>query len=169
MPRPLLSRLRPDSITEFRAAARQRWLDGQAAAAKDRRTAAIYLWGYAAEMTIKAAYFSLINLSAAQPLTIADLSGARNTGINQYQINWPNQGKFHNVAAWAELLINVRHSSPTIRYADPAFASEIRSRCRTVSLLWSEQLRYHKNIIYQPEIDQMEEAVEWLLLQSLQL
>ena len=50
MPKPLLSRLQPDSIAEFRAAARQRFLDGEVAAANDRRTVAVYLWGYAAEM-----------------------------------------------------------------------------------------------------------------------
>ena len=145
MPKPLLSRLRPDSIAEFRAAARQRWLDGRAAAANNRRTAAIYLWGYASEMTIKAAYFALINFHSGQSITMMDLNSARNTGIGQHQILWPNPRKFHNVAAWAELLINVRQSSPLSQYADPAFAVAIRSRCHTVSLLWSEQLRYHKN------------------------
>ena len=70
MPRGLRARCQPDSIREFRAAARQRFQDGLTAAAGERRTAAIYLWGYAAEMTLKAAYFALLPAASATPLRI---------------------------------------------------------------------------------------------------
>lgn len=73
MPRPLLTRLQPDSIAEFRAAAGQRFLDGEAAAAGNRRTAAIYLWGYAVEMIIKAAYFQVDGFSERQTILPSDL------------------------------------------------------------------------------------------------
>jgi hypothetical protein len=63
MPRRLLERCPPDSIREFRASARQRFDDGLVLAGGGQRTAAIYLWGYTAEMTLKAAYFSLIALA----------------------------------------------------------------------------------------------------------
>ena len=58
MPKRLPDRCQPDSIREFQASARQRYNDGVAAAATGRSLAAIYLWGYAAEMVLKAAYFS---------------------------------------------------------------------------------------------------------------
>ncbi len=62
MPRRLLDRCNDDSLREFRAAARQRFNDALVLAANGRRTGAIYLWGYAVEMTLKAAYFSMTRL-----------------------------------------------------------------------------------------------------------
>ena len=69
MPRRLLERCRPDSIREFRAAARQRFDDGLSLAAAGRRTGAIYLFGYTAEMILKAAYFSLSGLTETDTIT----------------------------------------------------------------------------------------------------
>ena len=76
MPRKLLNRCAPDSIREFRAAARQRFEDGRALAMADRRTTAIYLWGYSAEMTLKAAYFAVIRFAETRTITLPDLRAA---------------------------------------------------------------------------------------------
>src|SRR5438132_12581385 len=63
MPTRLIQRCQPESIREFRASAGQRYDDGLALAGTGNRTAAIYLWGYVAEMILKAAYFSLLGLA----------------------------------------------------------------------------------------------------------
>ena len=169
MPIALRDRLRPDSIAEFRRAAAERFLDGEAAAAAARRTAAIYLWGYAAEMTIKAAYFSLIGHRAAQTITRQDLDGAKAIAIKTHKVSWSHPGNLHNVAAWAELLVTVRSLSPQSSYSSPAFGPEVQNCCRTVSKLWSEQLRYHKNVAYRHEVHRMRATVVWLLDRSSQL
>jgi len=169
MPKPLLDRLRPDSIAEFRLAASERYRDGEAAATNDRRTAAIYLWGYAAEMTIKAAYFSIASFRPTQNITRQDLDSAKTIAIKQHQVNWTNPRSLHNVAAWAELLIKIRPLSPLTSYGNANFGAEVQTKCRVVQVLWSEQLRYHKNVAYQHEVDQMKEAVDWLLNRSLSL
>ena len=62
MPKRLLARCRPDCIDEFRQAAESRFNDGLQLAAQGRRLGAIYLWGYGAEMAVKAAYFSFVGL-----------------------------------------------------------------------------------------------------------
>jgi len=62
VPQQLLARCQPDSIREFRVSARQRYDDGVAALAANHRLAAIYLWGYSAEMTLKAAKLTLAHL-----------------------------------------------------------------------------------------------------------
>ena len=62
MPRRLVDRCQADSIREFRASARQRYEDGLALAGAGKGTAAIYLWGYASEMTLKAADCMLAGL-----------------------------------------------------------------------------------------------------------
>jgi hypothetical protein len=69
MPRRLPDRLQPDSIAGFRAAARQRSLDAIALQAAGRRTAAVYLWGYVAEMILKAAFFEVSGFAEDQPIT----------------------------------------------------------------------------------------------------
>ena len=50
MPKRLPERWQPECIREFRAAARQRYNDGLALAGQGRRTGAVYLWGYSAEI-----------------------------------------------------------------------------------------------------------------------
>ncbi len=80
MPRSLLERRQPDSIREFRGAAIERRIDGNEAAKAGRRTAAIYLWGYSAEMTLKAAYFSVIGFEQTRAITLGDLQAAKDLG-----------------------------------------------------------------------------------------
>ena len=93
MPTRLIDRCQPDSVREFRASARQRYSDGLALAGAGNRTAAIYLWGYAAEMTLKAAYFSLFGLADNDVITVrGHVEPAVNRGrAAPLSIAWPNQ------------------------------------------------------------------------------
>ena len=164
MPKRLLDRCNPDSIVEFRAAARQRYDDALALAAQGRRTAAIYVWGYAAEMTIKAAYFSFLGHPQRAPITwLGQLLPAINAG--QAMIAWPNQGKGHNVRAWAEFLVLSRAANPATAYP-ASFAWEVQTQGQRIGQLWRETLRYHKNVAYRYEADQVRQATEWFLLNS---
>lgn len=171
MPRRLLDRCAPDSIREFRAAARQRFEDGRTLAAADRRTAAIYLWGYCSEMTLKAAYFATLGFLSTQPITSADLRAAALTapGLGVAWPGLPHYPKFHDLRAWAELLAATRVAMPGRAYADPAFATRMVARCTRLQRVWSEILRYHKNVAYLFELEQVREAAAWLLRNSTQL
>ena len=165
MPRRLLERCNPDSIREFRAAARHRYDDALVMACQGRRTGAIYLWGYTAEMIVKAAYFSFIGLPETHAVGWrTDLRPAIERG-RALQINWPPQGEGHNVRAWAELLVNVRAHSPTTSFA-PSFALEIQSRGQRIEHQWRETLRYRKNYAYLFEMRYVREAAEWFLVNS---
>ncbi|HLN26880.1 MAG TPA: hypothetical protein VK395_03995 [Gemmataceae bacterium] len=165
MPRRLLDRCNPDSIREFRAAARQRFDDALALAGQGRRTGAIYLWGYTAEMTLKASYFSLIGLAETHLITWnADLQPAINRGRG-LGIAWLPQGAGHNVRAWSELLVAVRALLPATTYPPP-FDLEVQRRGQRIEQLWRETLRYRKNYAYLFEMRQIREATEWLLVNS---
>ncbi len=109
MPKRLLHRCQPDSIAEFQAAARQRFQDGVALEAAGCRTAAIYLWGYAAEMTLKAAYFRAVNFRANEHITPADLYGAK-ANAAKFGFSWA--GNLHHLESWAQLLVNTRSNIP---------------------------------------------------------
>ena len=166
MPRRLLERCQPDSIREFRGAARRRFDDGLSLAASGRRTAAIYLWGYAAEMMLKAAYFAVVGLAATDVITWpGNIQPAINRGRTVLGIAWPRAGQGHNVRAWAELLVAERALSATTAYA-PALARGVQACGQRIGPLWNETLRYHKNFAYLYEVARVREAVEWLLVHS---
>lgn len=168
MPRRLLDRCQPDSIREFRASARQRFDDALSLAVTGHRTGAIYLFGYTAEMTLKAAYFSLIGLAETYPITwTSDLKPAIDQGRNR-GITWPKHGAGHNVRAWAELLVAERNQSATTAYA-LSFGLEVQRQGQRIGELWRETLRYHKNVAYLHELRQVRESAEWLLVNSSRL
>jgi hypothetical protein len=161
MPKRLPDRWRTECIREFRASAQERFDDALALAAAGRRTGAIYLWGYSAEMTLKAAYFSL-TLADTDPIT---LKGHIFPAINRGKtlgIAWPPLGAGHNVRAWAELLVAERAATPGAAYPH-AFGREVQVCGQRIGQLWSEALRYHKNVAYLYEVVQVREAAEWLL------
>jgi hypothetical protein len=165
MPKRLLDRCQPDSIREFRPAARRRFDDALVLATHGQRTGAIYLWGYTAEMILKAAYSSFIGMAEADPITWQGhlqpaISGAAGLGII-----WPPSGKGHNVEKWAELLVNSRAGHPTAAYP-AAFGLDVQSKGQQIWQIWRETLRYHKNVAYLHEVRQMRGCVEWLLIHS---
>lgn len=168
MPRRLLNRCQPDSIREFRAAAKMRFDEGLSLATSGHRMGAVYLWGYTAEMVVKAAYFSLSGLALNDIITwSAHIQPAIAKGIG-IGIYWPPQGKGHNVRAWAELLVAERALSPATSY-QPALALSVQKHGQRIESLWRETLRYHKNQAYLFEMTQLREATEWFLVHTDQL
>lgn len=166
VPKRLRDRWQPDSIREFRAAARQRFNDGLALAGQGRRSGAVYMWGYCAEMTLKAAYFTLTGVPETTVITVpGHITPAVNHGRNIRMIAWPHQGQGHNVRAWAELLVAERAARPGFAYA-AAVGRQVQACGQRIGLLWSETLRYHKNVAYEYEMRQVREAAEWLLANS---
>jgi hypothetical protein len=167
MPRRLIERCLPDSICEFRSSSRQRYQDGLALTAAGNRTAAIYIWGYAAEMALKAGYFSLFGLALDDVITVpGHIQPAINRGrAPPFSIAWPHQGAGHNVSAWAELLVGARALSPATAY-DAAFGREVQRCGQRIWQLWRETLRYHKNRAYLYEVRHVREATEWLVVNA---
>jgi hypothetical protein len=165
MPTYLLARCQPNCIREFRSAAEERFEDGLKAEKEDRRTAAIYLWGYTAEMTLKAAYFAATGFAEARPIAMSDLRDAVTVGLAS-AVYWPRQGQLHNVRAWAELLVSLRVNTSGLTYPDPGFGNKVADMGRRLEPLWSEQLRYHKNVAYPFEVRRVREAAGWLLFNS---
>lgn len=160
MPTRLLGRCQPDSILEFRLAARERLADGRAAAAAGRRTAAVYLFGYAAEMTLKAGYFNAIGFPPAQVITAGNLRGAA-ASAPSFGFLWT--GNLHSLSSWSELLVRTRGRTPGLSYPDPRFGDAVLRQVRPLEGTWAETLRYHRNVAYAHEVDLLEQAAGWLL------
>jgi len=165
MPRRLLDRCKPDCIGEFRSAARRRYGEALVLAAAGERTGAIYLWGYAAEMTLKSAYFQFDGLAESDIITVPSHLRPAIARGRSLSIAWPPQGDGHNVRAWAELLIKVRDLTPGTSFT-PSFRREVHRHGQRIGAMWRETLRYRKNNAYAYEMRQVREATEWFLLNS---
>jgi hypothetical protein len=168
MPKGLIERCQADSIGEFRAAAAERFRDAQAAELAGRRTAAIYLWGYVAEMTLKAAYFRAVGFAENDPVTPQH---RRQAEVEARQQHFTTSGRSfpHDPLAWAQLLVWKRASRPGLAYPDPRFGIAVRARAVEIQALWVESLRYHKNVAYPFEMSRVRAAVTWLFERSLYL
>lgn len=166
MPKRLLERCGLDTIAEFLASAKERYRDGLALAEKGRRTAAIYLCGYAAEMTLKTAYFRILQFGATQAITKKDLQNAKNTAQG-LGISWT--GNFHDLLAWARLVVAIRSATPGLAYSNAAFGLTVANQAVTLQLLWNEVLRYRRNVAFPHEVVQVRAAVGWLLKNAARL
>lgn len=169
MPKRLTERLKPDSIDEFVAAACERYSDGIELAAQARRTGAIYLFGYSAEMVLKAAYFRAIGVPDRAKLEMKVHLRPAVTQAKQLGVNWPKDN-LHYVQGWAELLVVTQNnlvttSQPLLAsaYSNPAFGQQVTTHATLVQHLWNESLRYHKNRAYEFELQRMEVSVGWLM------
>ena len=168
MPRQLLARCQPDSIREFLDSAKERYHDGLVAAGQGRSLAAIYLWGYSAEMNLKAAYFRLIGVGLNVHLTMPGHILCAIQRGRSLQISWPRRGDGHNVRAWAELLVLERAMGPGAGYTNN-FALAVQRNGQQIGQLWNETLRYHKNVAYPYEVRKVRLAAEWFLIHQQQL
>ncbi len=121
------------------------------------------MWGYCAEMALKAAYFSL-TLAETTPINFnAHIRSAIDHGRRNRQIDWPNVGAGHNVRAWAELLVAERAATPNRAYGT-SIGQQIQACGQRIDRHWSESLRYHNNLAYPHEVTQVRLAAEWLLV-----
>lgn len=121
--------------------------------------------GYCAEMLLKAAYFSCLGLPELSLLSWAsDILPAIDKAKKTFKIAWPKAGQGHNVRAWSELLIAER--AMTVNAYSPSFGLEVQRQGQRIGQLWSESLRYHKNVAYLHEVRQAREGTEWFLINS---
>jgi hypothetical protein len=113
-------------------------------------------------MLLKAAYFSALGHGELTTLGWkTEIFPAIERGRKIFLIAWPWAGQGHNVRAWAELLVAERAALGN-PYPSP-FDTDVQTRGQRVGDLWSETLRYHKNVAYFHELRKVRESVEWLL------
>ena len=164
MPLPLLARCgTADTIGSFRRAVRQRYADGLLvfqSGERDRRTAAVYLWGYAVEMTIKAGVFRAKGHSDIQLLAV------QWKGVNQLAAQAGVPGlvnDLHAVGEWAGLLVAGRAVWPTTSPLPLAVATDLRQRADEVAAMWHPRMRYHGNVAYRHELVRMRDHATWFV------
>jgi hypothetical protein len=156
---PLAQRLanRPHTVRTFRAAAGARYRDGLTLAGAGRPLGAVYLFGYAAEMLLKAAYFRLRGWGPGA-ITYRDLADARARALGTHGVVWP--GRLHDLGGWSRLLVAERAF-----LGRPLPARLGRQAVARVALIyrhWRETLRYYDAEPYAGEVVRTRAAVAWL-------
>jgi hypothetical protein len=155
---PLIARISAThTIREFRQAATLRYNEGRRLTIAGDRLAAIYLWGYTAEMLLKAAYFRLMLYGPTTPITMVDLQAARTYALGLGLAF----GNLHDLPGWRALLIE-EHRIRGSPYKS-SFARSITTRVGRIHQHWREHLRYRKNRPYLGEVNQTLQNVTWLL------
>jgi hypothetical protein len=120
LPRLLVNRLKRDSISQFRSAAHLRNREASHLADSGHGAAAIYLWGYAAEMVLKAGWFQLIGFPKDRLIAREDLHSAVERA-KDLAIQFVN---LHDLFHWAQLLVEHRIDLGCA-YSPPTFADEV--------------------------------------------
>ena len=147
----LSERLGPDTIREWQHAASRQWDDAEILRENRRPLAAIYLYGYVAEILIKGAYFRLIKKSLDEEITTRD----RRTAISESE----KPMNLHDIAGWAKLLVRKRielgqpNESPS--------GDEINHNATTLYLNWRETIRYHDTEVAPAELAQVHKLAIW--------
>jgi hypothetical protein len=163
VPRLLVERFIEDSVGQFRASAAIRNEDAWGLYFQGRFTAAIYLWGYAVEMTLKSAWFSnVLKYDDNKIIKRSDLQQAGDLAKKTYRIPW---GGFHDLVGWAGLITEYRIINGNY-YINSNFGPQMLLQSQSVYSRWRETLRYKKNRAYVFEADSVAQATEWFLLNS---
>jgi hypothetical protein len=159
----LVSRLeREDSIAQFERAAQQRFEEASLLYHGPRLYSAIYLYGYAIEMWLKAAFFHNEGVIAnvAAPLTQADRERA---WVQRVAAGAPNRrANQHDVEVWAYLLIYARRTAGIHQPYIPLVESTIQSYASIVHNHWDVKMRYqHLELVTSSEANAVRMAGEW--------
>ena len=164
MPRLLPDRFAPECIREFERAATERYADAGRLADGDRRTGAIYLYGYVVEMLLKAAYFRLIGYGDADPIDFVAMRNAvgESPASMASSLGLTGTRNLHDISAWSALIVAFR-ASRLLLYPDPEFEATLTAHVAVVHDRWSETIRYHKNVAYRHELDRVGAACEWVM------
>jgi hypothetical protein len=162
MPRLFADRLErsPDCVAHFHIAAQTRCHDALLLAEHGASAAAIYFWGYAVEMLLKAAYFRLIGYTSQQVIALADLRRAVKFGQLQFKV--PFAHRLHDIDSWARLLIEQRRHLHR-PYSSAGFAAAVHIQAQIVHQRWREFIRYKPNVPYRHEVERVGEAANWFV------
>jgi hypothetical protein len=94
------------------------------------------------------------------------LVAAANIAATQLNIGWPAPRNLHNVRAWCELLVAKRASTLGLQYPSALIGQTVVRNGSVFERLWSEVIRYRRNVAYEFEMTAALQAAEWFVLNS---
>ncbi len=119
--------------------------------------AAIYLFGYVAEMTLKVAYFLYIGNRSTDSV-VAMLAPARSEGV-RLTLGIDHES-YHSLRFWSELLQATRQED---NLALPSgIGADLVRHVAVLYSNWKVDMRYHPNRATQAQAQKVADAAEWL-------
>lgn len=161
MPLPAVGLYPPDTIGGFELAARQRFKEGDGLRATGYDGGAIYLYGYAVEMVLKAACYRLLGLGMHTPVEYA--RAIVEGWIGEFALSVITKKiQAHDLDAWATGLIWFRDNIHGAPYPT-GFSLALGTNKDVVLQYWIPGMRYQELPWGAVESSDVRIATDWFL------
>jgi hypothetical protein len=144
-----------DTVRKLEAAVPWRLEEAEILKEAGRRLAAIYMYGYAVEMLVGAAYFRLIEYGLDTDIT----SQARRLAEKQARQEKLMSSEPHDLSGWAKLLIVTRQRRST--GFSQSLAMQLRFQADVVYDRWRPNLRYRTLVPTLNDVSAVRHAALW--------
>jgi len=160
----IIGKIGPDTVSRLERAAERRCAEADWLSEGKHHLAALYFYGYVAEIVLGLTYFRMIGYNAKEPI----LRDALNKTLKLTRSRSLMSDKAHPVDGWALLLIEER-----ARLYPPAYERRmerlLRDRALVISENWSPKLRCRAIEIGEDQVTPVRESAHWLLENSQRL
>ena len=151
--------LAPDTINRLERAARQRYETGTLLSNQSRRLAALYFFGYAAEMCLATSYFRSWgfppNAEIDRDLRVRHMKRARDLKLMS--------GDPHPIVGWAFLLQSQRILGGGLDDSDKIRLRMAIANAEIIYRYWRPELRYKVVEVGEETLRKVQTAAKWLL------
>lgn len=160
----LAERLPPDTVTRLRRAGHQRFESAELLRIQRRRLAAVYLYGYAAEMWLSAAYFRSAGFRPNEPIE-RDTRQRRMAQARQLRL--PSgaalmSGDPHPLVGWAQFLRWQRSASAALADVTAERLNAAVNRAVEIYRYWRPELWYKVVQVTEGQLAAVRRAAIWL-------
>jgi hypothetical protein len=158
-------RLSPDTINKLERAAQHRYQSANILLKEKRRLAALYFYGYTAEICLSAAYFRSAGFS---PNAEIDRDTRRRRMGQARLLEMPNGERLmssdpHPVPGWARFLEYQRILVGKLEAQDRQRLREAINKATLIYGYWRPELRYKVVDINDEQLQKVQKAAKWLL------
>jgi hypothetical protein len=150
-----------ETINGFIAAAGERFAEGTALMERGHGGGAIYLFGYVAELVLKAAAYRQFGYGVATAIKAEDRKAVEDL---MKQESLAPKGP-HDILKWAKWLV-LKCGSLTGTAYTQEFGIEIETRADLIDRWWSPSLRYHVVRVAFLDTLVVQSAARWFLDES---
>ena len=155
---PLAECFAPDTIASLERAAEQRFTTAEFLRT-ERRLAALYLYGYTAEICLAAAYFRSAGFKRNQTI---DSTRRKRHMAQAKQLGIMTKDP-HPIVGWARFLEWQRLSAGNLSAIDSQRLKEAINKGTVIYNYWRPELRYKTVEITDEQINEVRRAAKWLL------
>ena len=160
MVKTLAEQLGPDTIRKFERAAPQRIKEAETLVVGEHRLTAIYLYGYAIEMLLKAVYFKQIlrygvNMEIDRETRTRVEARARDSELM-------SRSEPHDFSGWARLLVEDRRVLKKDEY-EKKFGQQIVDKAALAYEKWRPAMRYRVTDASEGDVQAIQSVAGWFL------